>query len=142
MPLAVGPECAVSSMGGTGAGSLARQPQPSSAENQIWDPISPTAAGGSAVSHQDTDALSTPSSAPTPSRAGEETVDRFTRHAGSGFFGNSGVAVTSCWTATTKLPPPGWERLPCRWPMRGGEWEVEDACVATYASQPNQKKAT
>ena len=104
-------------MGGTGAGSPARQPQPTSAEHQFTDLCSPTAAGGSAASRQETDAPSTPSSDPTPGgsrrtrrrrrgRAGAKgkgkgkgkgkagtvaavaTVDQFIRHAESGFFGD------------------------------------------------------
>ena len=117
VPLAVGPACAESSKGGTGAGSPARQPQPSSAEHHFSDPCSPTAAGDSAASRQETDAPSTPSSDPTPGgsrrtrrrrrgRGGAKgkgkgkgkgkagtvatvaNVDQFIRHAESGFFGD------------------------------------------------------
>ena len=113
VPLAVGPARAVSSKGGTGAGSPARQPQPDSTEQHASDLCSPTAAGGSAAGHQETDAPSTPSSDPAPGgsrrtrrrrrgRAGAKgkgkgkgkgkagtvatvaTVDQFIRHAGSG----------------------------------------------------------
>ena len=117
VPLAGGPARAVSSKGGTGAGSPARQPQPTSAEQHASDLCSPTAAGGSTAGRQETDAPSTPSSDPTPGgsrrtrrrrrgRAGAKgkgkgkgkgkagtvaavaTVDQFIRHAESGFFGD------------------------------------------------------
>ena len=84
---------------------------------KFTDLCSPTAAGGSAASRQETDAPSTPSSDPTPGgsrrtrrrrrgRAGAKgkgkgkgkgkagtvatvaTVDQFIRHAESGFFGD------------------------------------------------------
>ena len=51
-------------MGGTGAGSPARQPQPASTEQQNCNSCSFIPAGGS--HHQDTDAPSTPFSTPTP----------------------------------------------------------------------------
>ena len=117
VPLAGGPACAESSKGGTGAGSPARQPQPSSAEHHSTDLRSPIAAGGSAASRQETDDPSTPSSDPTPGgsrrtqrrrwgravakgkgkgkgkgKAGTvatvAAVDQFIRHAESGFFGD------------------------------------------------------
>ena len=62
VPLAVGPACAESSKGGTGAGSPARQPQPSSAEQHYCGSCSSTAAGGLETSCQDTDTPSTPAS--------------------------------------------------------------------------------
>ena len=117
VPLAVGPVCAASSKGGTGAGSPARQPQPDSTEQHASDLCSSIPAGGSAASRQETDAPSTPSSDPTPGgsrrtqrrrwgravakgkgkgkgkgKAGTvatvATVDQFIRHAESGFFGD------------------------------------------------------
>ena len=51
-------------MGGTGAGSPARQPQPASTEQHTSGVCSSIPAGGSR--HQDTDAPSTPFSTPTP----------------------------------------------------------------------------
>jgi hypothetical protein len=77
---------------------------------------------------------------PPTHRAGPTRRPSTASHGARGLV-SSGAAVTSCWTATTKLPPPGWERLLCRRSMRGGEWEVEDAGVATCTSQPNQKKS-
>ena len=58
-------------MGGTGAGSPARQPQLTSAEQQNSGSCSLNSAGGSR--RQDTDALSTPFSTPTPRGSGSSS---------------------------------------------------------------------